>query len=90
MSKKFSIVKTLDFGKLDYEIDGYMAMTGEKNPYLFMNKDTVDAIASDHEAICVRPYEAIFATHREDRKGYYCGYKVFMDNELKFGEIEIR
>lgn len=89
MSKKFSIVRTIDFGKLDYEIDGYMAMTGEKNPYIFMNKDTVDAITSAYEVVHVRPYETTRIA-REDCKGYYCGHKVFVDNDLKFGEVEVR
>lgn len=90
MSKKFSIVRTLDFEKLNYEIDGYMATTGEKNPYIFMNKDTVDAITSAYEVVRVYPYEVARTTHREDCKGYYCGYKVFVDNDLSFGEIEVR
>lgn len=89
MSKKFSIVRTIDFGKLDYEIDLYQAMTGEANPYLFMNKDTIDAITSADEIVHVRPYETYRITS-EDRKGYYCGHKVFMDNDLKFGEVEVR
>lgn len=89
MSKKFSIVRTIDFGKLDYEIDLYQAMTGETNPYLFMNKDTIDAITSAYEIVHVRPYETDRTT-REDCKGYYCGHKVFMDNDLKFGEVEVR
>ena len=90
MSKKFSIVRTIDFGKLDYEIDLYQAMTGETNLYLFMNKDTIEAMTRHYEAVCIRPYEAARTARNEDCKGYYCGYKVFVDNDLKFGEVEVR
>lgn len=89
MSKKFSIVRTIDFGKLDYEIDGYMTMTGEKNPYLFMNKDTIDAITNSYEVVHIRPYDTTRITN-EDCKGHYCGHKIFLDNDLKFGEVEVR
>lgn len=90
MSKKFSIVRTIDFEKLNYEINGCVALTGEKNPYIFMNKDTIDAITSACEVTHVHPYDAAYTTNREDCKGYYCGYKVFVDNDLKFGEVEVR
>ena len=90
MSKKFSIVRTIDFGKLDYEIDLYQAMTGETNLYLFMNKDTVDAITSSYKEFHIRPYEVARNIRSDDCKGYYGGYKVFVDNDLKFGEIEVR
>lgn len=90
MSKKFSIVKTIDFDNLDNEIDRYMAMTGETNLYLFMNKDTVDAITSAYKVRHIGSYESIPKTRYDDCKGYYCGLKVFVDNDLKFGEVEVR
>ena len=85
MSEKFSIVKTIDLEKLNIKIDGYIHKTGETNPYIFMNRDTADAITCD-----VIPHIHISANRLSGVMGRYCGYKVFMDNELKFGEVEIR
>lgn len=90
MSKKFSIVRTIDFEKLDNEIDRYMAMTGKTNLYLFMNKDTIDAITSAYKVLYVGSYESIQKTRYDDCKGCYRGLKVFVDNDLKFGEVEVR
>lgn len=86
MSKKFSIIKTEDFGKLNYEIDSYQAMTGEIKPYLFMNKNTVDTIINSYKEFNISPYKI----HKDDCIGCYTGYKVFIDNDLKLGEIEVR
>ena len=91
MSKKFSIVRTIDFGKLDYEIDGYMAMTGEKNPYIFMNEDTAGAIINAYPMIHISSNEKVrYTCNAKGVTGYYTGHKVFIDNELSFGEIEVR
>ena len=49
MSKKFSIVRTIDFEKLDYEIGLYQAINEEMDPYLFMSEDTVYAIISSYK-----------------------------------------
>lgn len=86
MSKKFSIVRTIDFEKLDYEIGLYQAINEETNPYLFMNKDTVYAIISSYKIFNTCLYE----NRSDDCKGYYRGHKVFIDNDLEFGEVEIR
>ena len=90
MSKKISIVRTIDFEKLDDEIDAYMTMTGETNLYLFMNKDTVDAIMSAYKVRYIASYESISETRYSDYKCHYRGLKVFLDNDLKFGEVEVR
>ena len=86
MSKKFSIVRTIDFEKLDYEIGLYQAINEEIDPYLFMNNNTVDSIISSYKVFNIYLYEA----RSDDCKGYYRGCKVFIDNDLKFGEVEIR
>lgn len=86
MGKKFSIIRTLDFGKLNYEIDSYQTMAGETNPYLFMNKNTVDMVINPYKEFNIRPYKI----HEGDCISCYSGYKVFIDNDLKLGEIEVR
>lgn len=86
MSKKFSTIRMADFGKLNYEIDSYQVTTGETNPYLFMNKNTVNTIINSYKEFNISPYKI----HKDDCIGCYKGYKVFIDNDLKLGEIEIR
>lgn len=87
MNKKFSITKTIDFDKLDREIDEYMMQTGETNLCICMHIDTARAI---YNAL---PVEFITPSLQENCKGsigYWEGYQMLTDNNLEFGEIEIR
>ena len=92
MSKKFSIAKTIDRDKLNRQIDLYMYETGEINPYLFMNKETSNELKDE----CLRNFNVFpDATIIPSLKGIgvialYQGYKVYENNDLKFGEVEIR
>ena len=86
MSKKFSIVKTkIDINKLLNNIEEYSIINMVK-PYLFMNKDTID------ELISIVDYspDGLWGDQSSSMCGYFHGYKVFCDNTLKFGEVEIR
>lgn len=86
MSKKFSIARTkIDINKLLNNIEEYYAINMTK-PYLFMNKDTID------ELISIVDYSpnGLFGSQSNDMCGYFQGHKVFCDNTLKFGEVEIR
>ena len=88
MSKKFSILKTIDIDKLYKDVNEYIYETGEKNPYIFMCDETANAISEE----VMEPY-MIKNKHFFDRNGViaeYCGYRIFSNNELKFGEIELR
>lgn len=85
MSKTFSIVKTIDVDKLHSEIGRYLS-SNENKPYIFMNFDTIETIA--HETIL-----KIVPSTRAKYNGYVAlveGNKVFVDNDLSFGEVEIR
>jgi len=87
VNRKFSIVKKIDMNELDKMIDEYQCFTGEMNPYLFMNKRTVDAIATvDDNIYC--PWQ--IRGNVNGITGYYHGYKVFRDDSLDFGDVEIR
>lgn len=89
MSKKFSILKTIDIDKLYKDVNEYIYETGEKNPYIFMCKDTIEAISQE----VMEPYMRRNNKTYFDNNGVvaeYCGYKIFSNNELKFGEIELR
>lgn len=82
MSKKFSIAMTVNIKKLEDEIVSY----GGTNPYIFMHIDTLRAIANEYN---------ISLNLAKDCKldGYsaeYIGYKIYVNNDLKFGEVEIR
>lgn len=85
MGKKFSIIKTVDTEKLHNEVNNYMTITGEYNPYIFMNIDTLEAVASEFiPTVKLRTYGMDGYTSQ------YEGNKVFVNNDLKFGEVEIR
>ena len=94
MSRKFSIIKTMDLGEIDKQIKEYkMLHTFHDDPYLFMNEDTIRAIErelgidnividNDTLADAIKNKKATHAT--------YTGCKVFINNDLKFGIVEIR
>ena len=90
MSKKFSIAKELDIRELNIQIGHYKYETGNKHPCLFMNEDTLNKLGSD----CVIQFSAKpFDDLEFDKIGrisHYDGYKIFCDNDLAFGEVEIR
>lgn len=92
MIENFSIIKTLDLDKLDNMIDKYICMTNKRDPYIFMSDDTVNAIAD-----AVNPFEFDVFSIKENNTKYkngvyalYNNYKVFINNDLKFGTVEIR
>ena len=95
MSKKFSILKSLDINKLDKQIDNYECETGEV-PYLFMSSSTGNEMLKE---VCTNCGSVIYASdaiemlrvmHPGAVIGSYKGYKVYENNDLAFGEVEIR
>lgn len=64
---------------LDYNIDVFKAMNNVK-AYLIMNQSTADSIASHFNMPCMP----------SNRVNMYKGNKIFIDNDLAFGEVEIR
>ena len=87
MSKKFSIVKTIDLDKLNNEIDEYIMQTGETSPHIYMHIDTMQAI---DRAFPTNFTEAIRISDCQCTIGYWEGYQMLTDNNLEFGEVEIR
>lgn len=86
MSKKFSITKTkIDINKLVTNIEEYSIVNMIK-PYIFINKDTINELIS--QIGCKT--DGLWGTQLSSMCGYFQGYKVFCDNTLGFGEIEIR
>ena len=84
MSKKFSIVKEIDLDKLRKQIELYKYETGEINPYIFMNLDTIKQIGEEVGAPCKTLH---FNTHEI---GLFEGNNIFLHNGLKYGVLEIR
>ena len=88
---KFSIVKEIDENVLRnnmYEQQEIVRNnTGDESyyPYIFANKDTINRLMEQHNV-------SVFKNGKTSNAlvGYYLGNKVFEDNTLKFGEIELR
>lgn len=86
MSKKFIITKTkIDISKLFNHIQELFFANNMK-PYIFMNKDTIDEIISQ----VGYSSDVLMGSQSNYLCGYFRGYKVFCDNTLHFGEVEIR
>lgn len=88
---KFSIVKEIDESVLRKNIYEQQEIvrnnTGDESyyPYIFANKDTITRLADQCKV-------SVFENARTSSGliGYYLGNKVFEDDTLKFGEIELR
>lgn len=87
MSKKFSIIQQINLNKIHNEINDYILQTNCFDPYIFMSDRTKDAILQEFEErySTVRP-----VSEGRGAVGTYTGYKVFIDNDLEFGMVEIR
>lgn len=85
--KKFSIIATIDLNRIDEEIDKYVNLNGSCDPYIFMSEDTARTIEYEVGA-------DDFPSQRNTKSGgmyaTYSGYKIFINNDLRFGIVEIR
>lgn len=91
MSKVFSIITTINLDKLDSEINEYISQNGNFDPYIFMNEDTANAIRQEIGADILDKDVNLNAKPLKDGiRATYCGYKVFINNDLKLGIVEIR
>lgn len=93
MSRKFSIVAIVDLSRIDDEITKYVNLNGNFDPYIFMNEDTAKAIENEVSANNVIIDGVDLPNKRNIKNGIsatYSGYKVFINNDLRFGIVEIR
>lgn len=93
MSRKFSIVATIDLSRIDDEIEKYVNLNGNFDPYIFMNEDTVRAIENEvgaHDIIIDSVDSLNKRSTKDGMYATYSGYKVFINNDLRFGIVEIR
>ena len=82
MSRKFPIFSTIFLEDIYKEIDEYIMCTGETQPYIFMSADTMRNMR-----MFLKP--VITSNHKKSDATFY-GYKVFVNDDLKFGIVEIR
>lgn len=88
----FSIVDKININKLNIKIVEFIHREGYK-PYIFANKETLDVLAKPNEQELKFVSAVIGAT--TSFRSYFVGdkyknYKMFEDDTLKFGEIELR
>ena len=89
MRDKFSIIKQLDTEKLNEKIADFVYENGH-DPYIFVNNATLEELMKP----CKQ--EMVFTSFDGKKtlyKGLICkyqGYRMFEDNDLEFGEIELR
>ena len=87
-SKKFSIVREIDISELNKKITECI------DPYIFMNKETFSELEKQNpndmayeENTKIDENKRIFI---DSRSCTYTGHKLFIDNTLGYGEIELR
>ena len=87
----FSIVDKINVDKLNTKIEEFIYRKGHR-PYIFANKETLDALVKpiEQELKFVSAATGIVSSFKSCFIGKYQGNKMFEDNTLKFGEIELR
>lgn len=86
LRKTFSVLQSkIDYNKLNNKIDLYY-MEHRNSPYIFMNNETADSLISD---VGLHP-DGLMGVNEGGLCGSFRGSKVFCDNTLRFGEVELR
>lgn len=81
----FVVQHKIDYIKLDRQIDNYY-IEHNNSPYIFMNEDTIDCIVKDTDLSS----NGLHGVNTKGLCGRFQGNKVFCDNTLSFGEVEMR
>lgn len=88
----FSIVEKINVDKLNTKIAEFVYSEGHE-PYIFANKETLDALVKPIEQAEIFTNSwgiGLVSSFKGCLVGKYQGNKMFEDNTLKFGEIELR
>ena len=87
----FSIVDKINVNKLNTKIAEFVYREGH-DPYIFANKETLDALVKpiEQELKFVSATTNVTTSFKCCLIGKYQGNKMFEDDTLKFGEIELR
>lgn len=89
--EKFSIVDKINVDKLSMKIAEFVYKEGHE-PYIFANKETLNTLVKpiEQELKFVSTATGIVSSFKGCLVGKYQGNKMFEDDTLKFGEIELR
>lgn len=87
----FSIVDQINMDKLNTKVEEFIYKKGHR-PYIFANKETLEALNKpiEQELKFVSAATGVVSSFKTCLVGKYQGNKMFEDNTLKFGEIELR
>lgn len=87
----FSIVDKINVNKLNTEVEEFIYRKGHR-PYIFANKETLEALVKpiEQELKFVPTATGVTTSFKSCFIGKYQGDKMFEDDTLKFGEIELR
>lgn len=86
---KANIIKTkIDYLQISKTTSVVQSLTN-REPIIFMNGETADRIKVDLEKN-LTIYKDSSETNNNGYIARLEGYKVFIDNDLKYGEIEVR
>lgn len=87
----FSIVDKINVNKLNMKVEEFIYRKGY-SPYIFANKETLDALVKpiEQELKFVLPTTGVTTSFKSCFIGKYQDNKMFQDDTLKFGEIELR
>ena len=77
MSRKFSIIATIDLSKMDDEIGKYVDLNGNFDPYIFMNEDTVKAIEDEVGVHDIMVGDVDLSNKRNTKDGIYATYSGY-------------
>ena len=85
---KDSIVKTeVDRMRLTRMISECISEHDETyDPHIIMNSDTFHAFKGDTGL----RYDIFQTPTDRGRLGVFCGYKIFIDDEIPYGDVEVR
>ncbi len=88
---KFSIVKELDIMKLNEKLSEFFNIKGYF-PKIFASNETLEALSKPYfqKMKRIEFVDGGVLAKAEGLIGEYQGYKMFEDNTLKYGEIELR
>ena len=87
----FSLVANINVDKLNTKIAEFVYREGH-DPYIFANKETLDALIKpiEQEVKFVSATTGVVRSLKTCLVGKYQGNKMYEDDTLKFGEIELR
>lgn len=92
--EKFSIVEKLNVNKLNEKVKEFIYKENHE-PYIFANKETLEELTNltiNDELKCISslPTITITTSYKSCFVGRFYGNKMFRDDTLEFGEIELR